>query len=623
MDLTAQLTVLPDKPGVYLMKDDQGKIIYVGKATSLKQRVRSYFQNSKHHTPKELSLIKKIHDVETIVVDSPMEALVLECNLIKQHRPKYNIRLRDDKHYPYIKITMDESFPRVLVVRSMKSDKGKYFGPYTNSTAMHETLKIIKDIFPLRSCRKEKVDPKTRACLNAHIGKCASPCAGKISPENYRAMVDQVILFLEGRRLEVIKDLEKKMKQASEDLNFEEAARYRDQIQAVRQVVEKQKVENKNSEDRDVVGLATGRDLASAVIFFVRGGKVMGRDHFFLTNVEHDQVDSLLGAFLQQYYEHAEEIPGEIVIQSPLPDQALLEEWLTMKRGFKVHMHQAQRGDKKRLLDLVIKNAQIKLDQHYSLQSQRKEEAGAALEQLRKELHLPQTPHRIECYDISNTQGTNSVGSMIVFIGGEPCPAEYRRFKIKTVEGPNDFASLQEVLRRRIQRGLDERREIREAGLPLKEAKFADFPDLMIIDGGKGQLSAVKEILDQFALSLPVFGLAKEFEHLFRPEESEPIILAANSPAYYLIQRVRNEAHRFAITYHRKLRSKEQVKSVLDEIPGIGPARRKALLKAYGSVERIAQASAEELSMVEGMNRKSAADVYLFFKKMKEKNDDD
>jgi excinuclease ABC subunit C len=623
MDITAQLTVLPDKPGVYLMKDDQGKIIYVGKATSLRQRVRSYFQKSKHHTLKERSLIKNIYDFETIVVDSPVEALILECNLIKQHRPKYNIRLRDDKHYPYIKITLNETFPRALVVRSIKPDQGKYFGPYTNSTAMHETLKIIKDIFPLRSCRKENVDTKTRACLNAHISKCASPCAGKITEEKYREMVDQVILFLEGRRGEVIKDLENKMKQAAEELNFEEAARYRDQIQAVRQVVEKQKIENQSSEDRDVVGLATDKDLAAAVVFFVRGGKVMGREHFFLTNVDHDQEAFLLGAFLQQYYAHAEEIPGEIVVQGTLADQALLEEWLTKKRGLKVRIHQAQRGDKKRLLDLVIKNARIKLDQHHSLKNRRKEEAGAALEQLRQELNLPQTPHRIECYDISNTQGTNSVGSMIGFVGGEPCPAEYRRFKVKTVQGPNDFASLQEVLSRRIQRGLAERRSIREAGLAAQEAKFAHFPDLMIIDGGKGQLSAVKEILDQFALSLPVFGLAEEFEHLYRPEESTPIVLAANSPAYYLVQRVRNEAHRFAITYHRKLRSQEQVKSVLDDIPGIGPARRKALLKAYGSVEKIAQASPEELSLVEGMNRKVATNVVHFFNKKKEKNDDD
>ena len=615
MDLEAQLKVLPDKPGVYLMKDDQGRIIYVGKATSLKQRVRSYFQSNKHHTPKERSLIEKISDLETIVVDSPVEALILECNLIKQYRPKYNVRLRDDKHYPYLKITLDEDFPRMLVVRSMKPDQAKYFGPYTSTAAMNQTIKIIKDIFPLRSCRDEKLDRKARACLNAHIGKCAAPCTGNISSAAYREMVRQVIMFLEGRRLEIIKDLEKKMAEAAQDLRFEEAARIRDQIQAVQQVVEKQKVENDSFADRDVVGLAVDHDLAVVAVFFVRGGKVTGREHFFLTNVDHDGEPELLAAFLQQYYGNAEELPREIVVPCAIPDGELVEEWLTLKRGRKVKLHLPQRGDKKRLLDLVVKNAQILLDQHRSLRDKRKEEAGEALEELRRELNLLKTPHRIECYDISNIQGTNSVGSMVVFLGGEPCPAHYRRFKIKTVEGPNDFASLQEVVRRRISRGLEERREIREGGLPAKDAKFADFPDLMIIDGGKGQLSAVKEILDQFCLSLPVFGLAKEFEHLFRPGDGTPIILKPNSPALYLIQRVRDEAHRFAITYHRKLRSKEQVKSVLDEIPGIGPARRKALIQTYGSVEKIARAEPEELAMVPGMNRGAAKLVYEFFHK--------
>jgi len=599
------------------MKDAQGAIIYVGKATSLKQRVRSYFQTSKHHTPKERSLIEKIQDLDTIVVDSAVEALILECNLIKQHRPKYNIRLRDDKHYPYLKITLEDDFPRVLVVRSMKPDGAKYFGPYTSSTAMNQTLKIIKDIFPLRSCRQERVDPKTRACLNAHIGKCAAPCTGQISPEEYRDLVRQVVLFLEGRQQEIIRHLERKMQEAAENLRFEEAARLRDQIRAVQQVVEKQKIENDSFEDRDVVGLATDQDLAVVQVFFVRSGKVMGREHFFLTNVDQDGAEVLSSVFLQQYYGNAEYIPREIVVPGQVAEEELLAQWLSMKRGSRVHIHVPQRGDKKRLLDLVVKNAQIVLAQHQSLKDRRKEEAGAALEQLRCELNLPQSPYRIECYDISNIQGTNSVGSMVVFLGGEPAPSLYRRFKIKTVEGPNDFASLQEVVGRRIRRGQQEREEIREARLAVKDAKFADFPDLMMIDGGKGQLSAVKEVLDQFQLSLPVFGLAKEFEHLFRPDDGTPIILEGHSPAFYLIQRIRDEAHRFAITYHRQLRAKEQVKSVLDEIPGIGPARRKALLRAYGSVEKISRASQEELALVEGMNRAAARQVYEYFKRNK------
>jgi excinuclease ABC subunit C len=467
------------------------------------------------------------------------------------------------------------------------------------------------------------LDGKTRACLNAHIGKCAAPCVENISSEDYRDMVHQVILFLEGRRLEIIKDLEKKMEEAAQDLRFEEAARLRDQIQAMRQVVEKQKIENDSFEDRDVVGLATDKDLAVAQVFFVRGGKVVGREHFFLTNVDNDQVPELLGAFLQQYYGHTDELPREIIVQSAINDEELVEQWLTMKRGRKVKIHVPKRGDKKRLMNLVVKNAEILLSQHRSMRDRRKEEAGKALEQLRQELNLPKTPYRIECYDISNIQGTNSVGSMVVFLGGEPCPSQYRRFKIKTVEGPNDFASLQEVVGRRIKRGLDVRKEIREARLQAKDAKFADFPDLMIIDGGKGQLSAVKEVLDQLGLDVPVFGLAKEFEHLFRPEEGNPIILKANSPAFYLMQRVRDEAHRFAITYHRKLRSKEQVKSILDEIPGIGPARKKALFKAYGSVEKMAQADLEELALVEGMNSAAAQKVYEFLRKkdVKEKKE--
>lgn len=614
MDLETKLRLLPDRPGVYLMKDEQGNIIYVGKATSLRQRVRSYFQNSRHHTPKEVSLVEKVRDLDTIVVDSPVEALILEGNLIKQHRPRYNVRLRDDKHYPYLKITLDEEFPRILVVRTMKQDGARYFGPYTSSTAMNETLRVLKEIFPVRSCKSREVDQKTRPCLNAHINKCAAPCAGEISPEEYREMIRQVILFLEGKRQKIVRELEKKMELAAENLQFEKAARLRDRIAAIKQVTEKQKVENASFQDRDVLALAQSRGQAVVQVFFVRQGKVTGRERFFLTNAEDDDQGILLRVFIQQYYGHAEYIPPEIVVPGAVEDQELLIGWLTEKRGRKVQITVPCRGDKKRLVDLVRRNAEIVLDQYLSASDRRREEAAAALEQLREELGLPKTPHRIECYDISNIQGTNAVGSMVVFLGGEPKPACYRRFKIKTVEGPNDFASLQEVLTRRISRGREERINIREARLDSQDAKFADFPDLIIIDGGKGQLSAVKEVLDRFEISVAVFGLAKEFEQLFRPGEKDPIILPGGSPAFYLIQRIRDEAHRFAITYHRKLRSKEQIKSILDEVPGIGPARKKALLKTFGSVNRIAQASLEELALAEGMNRPMAEAVYYFFR---------
>jgi excinuclease ABC subunit C len=615
MDLESKLKLLPDKPGVYLMKDNQGNVIYVGKASSLKQRVRSYFQKSKSHSAKVISLVEKIKDIDTIIVDSPVEALILECNLIKQYRPKYNVRLRDDKHYPYIKILMDEEFPRLLVVRAMKPDGAKYFGPYTSSAAMKETLKILREIFPLRSCKQRDVDQKNRACLNAHINRCMAPCTGEISPEEYRDMVRQVILFLEGRRQEIVKDLEGKMYRAAEELKFEKAARIRDQIICIRQVIEKQKVENDHFEDRDVIALIKEKNEAVVQVFFVRGGKITGKEHFFLANAEDHNETELLAVFLQQYYGHAEYIPREIVVQWEVSDGELITQWLSDKRGTRVHIHVPQRGAKKQLLDLVARNADIVLRQHQSLMDRRREEAGQALEQLRKELSLFSTPHRIECYDISNIQGTNSVGSMVVFTNGEAQPSLYRRFKIKTVEGPNDFASLQEVITRRIRRGRQEREDIRKAQLTKKEIKFADFPDLIIIDGGKGQLSAVKEVLDSMELHIPVFGLAKEFEYLFRPGESEPIVLERNSPGLYLIQRLRDEAHRFAISYHRKLRSKQQVKSLLDDIPGVGPVRKKALLKVFGSVDQIFQASIEELEMVEGMNRKVAEEIYHYLQK--------
>ena len=612
MDLTAKLNSLPDQPGVYLMKDSAGTVIYVGKATSLKQRVRSYFQNSRHHTVKERALVERIVDLETIIVDSPMEALVLEGNLIKEHRPRYNVRLRDDKHYPYLKVTLGETFPRILVVRAAKPGAARYFGPYTNATAMHDTLKVLQEIFPLRLCKERELGPKPRACLNAHIGKCAAPCVGQISPGEYGEMINQIILFLEGRQLEILRDLEKKMHLASADLRFEAAAIYRDRISAVRQVVEKQKMEADNFQDRDLIALATEENEAVVQVFFVRQGKVVGRDHFFLSNAEGDETALLLHVFIQQYYDRADYIPPEILLQEAVEDSDLLAAWLSKKRGGKTSLLVPQRGDKKRLLAMVARNAAIVLDQHRSSQDKRSSEAAAALEELRVELGLPQTPHRIECYDISNTQGTNSVGSMVVFLNGEAKPSQYRRFKIKTVEGPNDFLSLQEVVSRRVKRGREEREQIREASLSIREAKFADFPDLMIIDGGKGQLSAVKSVLDELGLAVPVAGLAKEFEYLYRPEESEPVILKRGSPGFYLIQRIRDEAHRFAITYHRQLRSKEQVKSQLDEIPGIGPARRKALLKTYGSLEKIAQADETELALVEGMNRKMAAAVKNF-----------
>lgn len=593
-ELAEKLAHLPDKPGVYLMKDDNGRIIYVGKAVNLKNRVRSYFQASRNHSPKVLAMVARIADFEYIVTGSEMEALILECNLIKKHRPKYNISLRDDKSYPYAKVTLNEPFPQVYVTRRVQKDGARYFGPYTNVGALHETIRLLRRLFPLRSCR---VLDASRPCLQYHIKRCLAPCTGKVDPKTYGEMIKAVCLLLEGRSDELVRDLRRRMERAAENLEFEAAARLRDQLSAIEKVTEKQNIVT-GAGDQDVVGLARSAAGTCAQVFFIRSGKMVGREHFMLTGGEDEEDRDILAAFVKQYYSEAAFIPREVLLPEEVPDRELLAEWLSGLKGGKVRVETPKRGTKRDLINMAAGNAATVLaEQAARADADAARTSGAAAE-LGQYLGLPAAPERIECFDISHIQGAETVASMVVFEGGRANKNEYRRYKLKTVEGkPDDFRSMQEVVGRRY----------RDAGGPL--------PDLVIIDGGKGQLSMALAIIRGLGLhSVPVVGLAKEFEHIFREGESEPLVLPRHSQALYLVQRIRDEAHRFAITYHRKLRSKRNMVSVLDHVPGIGAKRRKALWDSFGSLAGIKAASVEELAAAPGMNRPAAEAVYEFFR---------
>ena len=591
--LSEQLALLPDKPGVYLMKDVNGKILYVGKAVNLKNRVRSYFQSSRSHSAKTEALVAKIDSLETIVTGTEVEALILECNLIKKHRPRYNISLRDDKSYPYIKVTWHEEYPRVFATRRLDKDGSRYFGPYANAGAMHDTLALLRNMFPLRSCRT--LDAR-RPCLEFHIKRCLAPCAGGIDSTSYKEMVRSVEYFLEGRTTELEKDLHKRMLAASEQLEFEQAARLRDQLSSVRQVAEKQKVVV-GAGEQDVLGLARSGGLSCVQVLFIRSGKMVGRDHFMLSGGEDETDGAVLVAFIEQYYADASFIAREILLPCDIEDTGLIAEWLSAKKGLTVHLSIPQRGFKKDLIGMAMENAGEMLRQRNESEAATKEKQTEALTGLAEKLEMPGLPNRIECFDISHIQGAETVASMVVFTGGSPDKKEYRRFKLRTVEGaPDDFESMREVILRRY----------REAKEPL--------PDLIVIDGGKGQLSAALEVIRGVGLDyIPVVGLAKEFEHVFREGVSEPLILAQHSAALLLMRHIRDEAHRFAVTYHRKLRAKRNLVSVLDHVPGIGPSRRQALWKQFGSIAKIRLAGVEELAAAPGMNRSAAESVYRFF----------
>ncbi|MDN5362654.1 MAG: excinuclease subunit [Moorella sp. (in: firmicutes)] len=593
---TEKLARLPDHPGVYLMRNASGEIIYIGKASSLKNRVRSYFRGQ--HPPRTAAMVSHIADFEYILTDNEVEALVLECNLIKEHRPRYNVSLKDDKSYPYIKITTQEDFPRIQVTRSLNRDGSRYFGPYTNVGSLKETLKLLRSLFPIRTCRDTPLQPRSRPCLNAHIGRCLAPCSGQVKREDYREAVENVVLFLEGRHTALVKELKEQMEAAARDLEFEKAARLRDQLRAVEEVSAKQKVAAASGENADAIAFAREGEAALGLIFFSRGGKVIGQDHFFLTGSEGLSRGEVMAALVKEYYSRGVEIPPEILLHDEPEDATTIASWLGRLRGARVSLKVPRRGTRYKLLQLVHENAVTLLQEHLLARRRQEEGSKAALLELQEILDLPRLPRRMEAYDISNFQGTNQVGAMAVFIDGRPQPAAYRRFQIKTVQGPNDFASLQEVLGRRFRRA---------AG---GEPRFAELPDLVLIDGGPGQLHAARETMVTLGVEdIPTIGLAKEEELIFRVDNPEPLRLPRDSRALQTLQHLRDEVHRFAITYHRQKREKGAYRSVLDDIPGVGPTRKKALLRHFGSVAAISQATLEELLAVEGMNRAVAARV--------------
>jgi excinuclease ABC subunit C len=592
-----KLKLLPDKPGVYIMKNDHGKIIYVGKAIVLKNRVRQYFQSNKNHTPKVRAMVSHIADFEIIMTHSEVEALILECNLIKKHRPRYNISLKDDKSYPYVKVTVQEDFPRVFITRRVLKDGARYFGPYTNVTAVHESLKLLRRLFPLRTCKHLQERP----CLEYHIRRCLAPCAGKVEKGDYDAMIHSVLLFLEGRTEDVEKELQFRMEAAAEAYHFELAGRLRDQLLAVRKVAEKQNIVT-GSGDQDAIGMARSELGVVVQIFFIRAGKMVGREHFLLQGSEEESDAAILKAFLQQYYHRATFIPREVLLPMELAteDRTLLEAWLSeRKRKSKVQLLVPQRGTKHDILEMARGNAEKYLSDEAARIKQANAQTMGAVEELGRYLGLKNPPDRMECFDISHIQGSETVASMVVFEGGLPKKSAYRRFKIQSTEGkPDDFLSMREVTTRRY------------VGLPPEE-----LPDLIVIDGGKGQLSSALEIIRQAAghKDVPVVGLAKQFELVFTEGNPEPVVLPRHSQALYLIQRIRDEAHRFAITFHRKLRGKRNLVSVLDHIVGIGPKRRQALWSHFGTLNKMRTASVEELAEAPGMNLPAAEAVYQFF----------
>ena len=597
-DIVAEkLKLLPDSPGVYIMKDDHGMIIYVGKAIVLKNRVRQYFQSSRNHTPKVRAMVSHIADFETIMTANEVESLILEANLIKKHRPRYNIRLKDDKSYPYVKVTVQEDFPRVFITRRVLRDGARYFGPYTNVTALRDSLKLLRRLFPLRTCRTMPERP----CLEYHIKRCLAPCVGKVEAEDYRAMIRAVLLFLEGRTDDVERELEQRMNAAAEAYHFETAARLRDQLSAVRTAAERQNIVT-GAGDQDAVGMARSAAGVCVQIFFIRGGKMIGREHFLLRGSEEESDADILRAFLEQYYNQATFVPREVLLPCAIDAaaQATIEAWLAARKGGgKVALLTPQRGTKHDIVQMATGNAAKFLADEETRRSLLDEQTLGAVEELGRYLGLKHPPRRMECFDISHNQGQETVASMVVFEDGAPKKSDYRRFKIRSTEGkPDDFLSMREVTMRRY------------VGLPEEE-----LPDLIIIDGGKGQLSSALEIIRHAAghKDVPVVGLAKQFELVFTEGNSEPVELPRRSQALYLIQRIRDEAHRFAITFHRKLRGKRNLVSVLDHIVGIGPKRRQSLRTHFGSLEKIKEATVEELAAAPGMNRTSAEAVRHFF----------
>ncbi|WP_283693650.1 excinuclease ABC subunit UvrC [Clostridium perfringens] len=616
-DFQHQLKILPDKPGVYIMKNSLGEVIYVGKAKVLKNRVRQYFQNSKNHSEKVRAMVKNIAEFEYIVTDSEMEALILECNLIKKYSPRYNIALKDDKFYPFIKITTNEDFPRVYVTRNFAKDGNRYFGPYTNGTAVYEVMGLIKKLFPLRTCKKAIVEggEPTRACLNYHINLCKAPCAGYISKAEYWEMIDEIINILNGTDTSIIKNLKLEMEKAAEELEFEKAAKIRDRILAIELISEKQKMFTVKEGDEDFIDLYTDEKDGCAQVFFVREGKVTGREHFMIENISDDPVKEVISSFIASFYGGTAQIPKTIYVPEEIEDQELIEKFLTEKRGSKVWIKVPKKGDKKNLLDMVRNNAKIMLDQFKEKMVEEKELNKSALTELADVLGLDSLPARIEAYDISNIQGVDSVGTMVVFENGKAKNSDYRRFKIKSVKGPNDYESMREILSRRFSHGLEEVNKIKERNLEYSKGKFCIFPDLIMMDGGKGQVNIALEVLKDFGIEIPVCGLVKDDKHRTRGIifNNEEILIRRGSGLMNLITRIQDEVHRYAITYHRSLRDKRTLHSILEDIPRIGEKRRRNLLMKFGSIDNIKKASMEELLDTPGIDKRAAESIKQYF----------
>ncbi len=609
-DLELKLSLLPDSPGCYLMKSE-GKIIYVGKAVNLKNRVRQYFHPSKNHTPKVRAMVKKIDDFDIMLVDGELEAFILECNLIKLHMPRYNILLKDDKHYPYIRIDMRRDFPRVELVRRIAKDGARYFGPYQGATVVREVMDVVRMVFPIRTCTRV-IDPSKpqRPCVHYEIGQCPAPCAGKISSEAYKEIISRVMDFLGGKYAPVMDELTQRMTDAAKTMNYERAALYRDRLRAVESVMQKQKAISTSQDDQDVIAVSPYGADAVVQLMMVRSGRLIGSEHFVFEGAGDEMPSEILTQFILQYYGKANMPPQELILSVDPPEKDVLEQILTELHGRRVYIIHPLRGDKVKLINMALKNLKDEAAKRDKQLSRTKERTIGAMEELCRELGLEEPPRRIEGFDISNTQGVLSVASMVVMIDGVCTPKEYRHFRIKTVEGPNDFASMKEVITRRLNHAAKEKAELEAAGKDIKSGKFTDLPDLILIDGGRGQLNAALEAMASTPYDIPMFGLAERIDEIVLPYAEDSLLLDRHSNALHAVQRLRDEAHRFAITHHRNLRSKNTVGSKLENIPGIGPTRRKALLKHFKSIEALKSASVDEISAIPGFPKNAAEAVF-------------
>ena len=611
-----ELKKLPKQPGVYIMHDAEDTILYVGKAINLHSRVRSYFRPNIGRGPQIDKMVNLIDYFEYIVTDSELEALVLENNLIKEHSPKYNTLLKDDKTYPYIKVTMGEQYPRVVFSREMKKDRSRYFGPYTSAAAVKDTIELINKLYQLRTCNKKfpRDFQADRPCLNYHIGLCKAPCQGDISEEEYGRQLEGALDFLNGSYGTITKELEQKMKEASENMDFEEAIRYRELLQSVRAVSQKRKITDTDGEDKDIIALAKEETDAVVQVFFIRGGKLIGREHFYMTHVSDGTKGEILQSFVKQFYSGTPFIPKELMLQEEIEEMKIIETWLSQRKGSRVHLRVPKIGTKEKLVELAAQNAKLVLGQDKERIKREEGRTIGAAKEISALLGLDHI-HRMEAFDISNISGFENVGSMVVFEKGKAKRSDYRKFKIRSVKGPDDYACMKEVLERRFQHGIQESAERREKNLDQERGSFTKFPDLLLMDGGKGQVNVALEVLREMNLSIPVCGMVKDDNHRTRGlyYNNEEIPIDHRSEGFRLITRIQDEAHRFAIEYHRSLRSKVQVKSVLDDIPGVGPARRKALMRSFGSLEEIQNADVETLCGIPEINRRCALEIHKFF----------